>query len=76
MFKLGLMHAMLIDMAAPADRHRKPRVTDAFLQAVAPFDTGLFLLRLMDRVGILDAEQRNWLRSAEAIQREGRDRLL
>jgi hypothetical protein len=76
MIKLGLMHAMLIDMAAREEQHRKPRVTDAFIQSVAPFDTGMFMLRLMDHIGMLDEEQRTWLCTAEQAEREGRDSLL
>ncbi len=64
MLKLGLMHAMLLDFAAGA-AHRRPRLADGLVQALAPFDTGLMLLRLMQRLGILDAAQADFLRRQE-----------
>jgi hypothetical protein len=76
MVKLGLMHAMLIDMALGEERRRKPRVSDAFVQSISPFDTGIFLLRLMDHIGMIDEDQRAWLRRDEELRRTGRDSLL
>jgi lactam utilization protein B len=70
MIKLGLMHAMLIDMALEDRQQRKPRIADAFVQSVAPYDSGLMLLRMMETVGMLDAAQREWLRRAERDDEE------
>lgn len=64
MLKLGVMHAMLLDFAA-GDAPRRPRLADGVVQALAPFDTGLVLLRLMERLGILDAAQADFLRRRE-----------
>jgi len=66
MLKLGAMHAMLLDMASEP---RRPRVADAFVQAVAPFDSGLTLLSLLERFGLLDAAQRDWLRRRTFVDR-------
>lgn len=70
MVKLGLMHAVLLDWALEEEGKRKPRVADAFIQSIAPFDTGLYLLRLMDSIGMLDEVQRDWLRKGERDEDE------
>ena len=72
MVKLGLMHAMLIDMTLEPDPRRRPRIADAFVQAISPHDTGLVLLRLMDHLGMLDEPQRDWLRKAENPEADDR----
>lgn len=59
MLKLGMTHAMLLDLAIGG--RRQPRLADGLVQALAPFDTGLMLLRLMRRLGVLDAAQAAYL---------------
>lgn len=60
MIKLGMTHALLLDFASAPDR-RRPRIADGLVQALAPFDTGLMLLRLMQRLGVLDTPQAAYL---------------
>lgn len=64
MIKLGIMHAMLLDFA-DGEQRRRPRLADGLLLALAPFDSGLMLLRLMQRLGVLDAAQADFLRRQE-----------
>ena len=56
MIKLGIMHAVLLDFAV-GEQRRQPRLADGLVLALAPFDSGLILLRLMQRLGVLDAAQ-------------------
>lgn len=58
MLKIGVAHTLLLDFAAPP---RRKRYSDNLLLALAPFDFGLQLIALMDRLGVLDATQREWL---------------
>jgi hypothetical protein len=58
MLKIGLAHTMLLDFAAPS---RRKRYSDNLLLALAPFDFGRQLIALMERLGVLDAAQREWL---------------
>lgn len=59
MLKLGFAHALLLDLASPP---RRARYSDSLLLALAPFDFGLRLIALMDRLGVLDEAQRDWLK--------------
>lgn len=61
MLKLGLMHAMLLDLAENRDGHRRPRISDELLKALEPFDFGRGAIELLKRMGILDDAQRDWL---------------
>jgi hypothetical protein len=56
MIKLGITHAMLLDFA-DGEQRRRPRLADGLVLALAPLDSGLKLLRLMQRLGVLDAAQ-------------------
>jgi hypothetical protein len=58
MLKPGFTHALLLDFASP---RRRKRYSDNLLLALAPFDFGFQLIALMDRLGVLDATQREWL---------------
>lgn len=60
MIKLGIMHAMLLDFAA-GEQRRQPRIADGLVLAFSPFDSGLMLLRLMQRLGVLDEAQMAYL---------------
>jgi hypothetical protein len=65
MLKIGLAHTMLLDFASPP---RRKRYSDNLILALAPFDFGLQLIGLMDRLGVLDATQREWLDRARAVE--------
>jgi len=62
MLKLGLMHAMLIDIFEESKAaRRRPRFSDELLMALAPHDFGRGAIRLLEWMGFLDDMQRDWL---------------
>lgn len=67
MLKLGLAHALLLDLVdGGAHRNRrKPRFSDSLVLTLVPLDGGVRILQFMRRLGLLDEVQLERLAEAE-----------